>query len=276
MSQTNKNIDIFGRGKRGTRHKMIACEIAYRELCLAAAVSRNIIDLQFMTQGLHDLQSATMCARIQAEVDAVPEGRYQAILLGFGLCNCGLVGLRARGLPLVVPRAHDCITLFLGSKEEYQRRLGANGGTFFLTTGWMERDGDNLESTRDDADNVMRQMGLDKSYEEYAALYGEEYARMIMQTMSGGLEHYERLTHIDMGVAPEIEERVREQSEAEAQKRGWLYERTKGRMDLLLGLVNGTWGAWDEEKYLVVRPGQEIQQAYDEQVVRAVDSRFPS
>ena len=36
-------------------YKVIACEIAFRELCYAAARSRNLIDLEFLTQGYHDI-----------------------------------------------------------------------------------------------------------------------------------------------------------------------------------------------------------------------------
>jgi hypothetical protein len=174
MTQSINDFDLFSRQDRGTKYRLLACEVAYRECCFAAAAARHVIDLHFLSQGLHDLESASMCARIQAEVDATDERRYAAILLGFGLCNCGLVGLRARNLPLVLPRAHDCITLFMGSKEAYQRHFDENKGTFFLTTGWVERDKENLESTREDDSNIMHRMGLDKTYEQYVELYGEE------------------------------------------------------------------------------------------------------
>ena len=36
-------------------YKVIACEIAFRELCYAAARSRNLIDIEFLTQGYHDI-----------------------------------------------------------------------------------------------------------------------------------------------------------------------------------------------------------------------------
>jgi hypothetical protein len=268
MSIINEGLDLFGNIDRGTRHRLIACEVAYRELCLAAAVSKNVIDLLFLTQGLHDLQSASMAARIQAAIDATPEGRYQAILLGFGLCNCGIVGVKARKTPLVLPRAHDCITLFLGSKQAYQKHFDENKGTFYLTTGWVERDKENIENTMDHEDNMLRKMGLDKTFEEYAALYGEEYAKMIMGTLTG-MEHYRKLSHIQMDIASEAESRAQTAGQDHARERGWAFDTLKGRMDLFLALVNGDGGGWDEERFLIVQPGQAIQQAYDERIVRA-------
>ncbi len=94
-------------------YKVIACEIAFRELCYAAAQSRNLIDFEFLTQGYHDIP-ATGRTEIQKRIDAVPAGRYEAIVLGYGLCSNILTGLTTAHTPLVIPRAHDCITFFLG------------------------------------------------------------------------------------------------------------------------------------------------------------------
>jgi hypothetical protein len=59
-----------------------------------------------------------MSARIQESIDRVDPARHEAVLLGYGLCNNGVVGLHAP-VPLVISRAHDCITLLLGSRERY-------------------------------------------------------------------------------------------------------------------------------------------------------------
>lgn len=266
MSQAGENIDIFGRGGRGTRYRLIACEVAYRECCFAAAVSRNIIDLHFLTQGLHDLETASMLERVQKAVDETPAGRYEALLLGYGLCNGGVAGLTARDIPLVLPRAHDCITLFLGSKEAYRKHFDENPGTYYLTTGWVERDQDNLEDTIGREDNMLRKMGLDRTFEEYVEMYGEEHARMIFSTISG-MENYRQFTHIDMALAPEAEKKALEGGREESARRGWEFERVAGRMDLFLDMADGR---WDEEKFLVVQPGQHIEQTNDDSIVRAV------
>ena len=71
---------------------------------------RNIIDLKLVQQGLHDVGEPKMSASLQEELDAVDQAQYDAILLGYGLCNNGIRNLRA-SIPIVVPRAHDCITL---------------------------------------------------------------------------------------------------------------------------------------------------------------------
>ena len=51
--------------------KVIACEIALREICFVAAQTENLIDLEFLTQGLHD-HPLEGRKQIQERIDAVP------------------------------------------------------------------------------------------------------------------------------------------------------------------------------------------------------------
>jgi hypothetical protein len=101
------------------RLRIVACEIFYRELCHLAARSPRKVDVEFLPKGLHDQGGAAMRERLQAAIDATDPGRHDAVALAYGLCNNGLVGLEARGLPLVLMRAHACITAFLGSRDRY-------------------------------------------------------------------------------------------------------------------------------------------------------------
>ena len=117
--------------------KVIACEIAFREISFCAAKSPNIIDTEFLPQGYHDIPK-TGLVEIQKRIDAVPTGKYDGILLGYGLCSNIITGLTTTHTPLVIPRAHDCITLFLGSKERYREFFDAHPGTYYYTSGWLE------------------------------------------------------------------------------------------------------------------------------------------
>ena len=87
------------------RFKLISCEVLFREMCYACAHSPHQVDVEFLPKGLHDLGGKPMAAKIQEVVDRTPEGLYEAILLGYGLCGNGLDGLAARHTPLVLPRA---------------------------------------------------------------------------------------------------------------------------------------------------------------------------
>src|SRR5690349_2498943 len=117
--------------------KLIGCEIAMREVQFAASRSPNLIDVEFLTQGYHD-NPRTGQAEIQKRINAVPAAKYDAILLSYGLCSSILTGLTTSHTKLVIPRAHDCITLFLGSKERYQKCFSESPGTYYFTSGWLE------------------------------------------------------------------------------------------------------------------------------------------
>ena len=160
------------------RLRLISCEIFYREMCHVVARSPHTVDVEFLPKGLHDVSSEEMRARLQAALDRIDNSPYDAVLLGYGLCNNGIAGLRAPLRPLVVPRAHDCITLFLGSAARHAEYSQTHPGVFFETTGWLERGG---------ADGELSQLALGKklgflqTYEELVARYGEDNARYLQQ-----------------------------------------------------------------------------------------------
>jgi hypothetical protein len=245
------------------RLKLIACEIMYRELCTAVARSVNLVDIEFLPKGLHDIGQAGMSSRLAEVLAGVDETRYEAVLLGYGLCSNGLVGLTARSIPLVVPRAHDCITLFLGGKERYLDYFKAHPGVYFKTSGWIER-GVGLHQGDEQATHA--QSALPQSYEDLVARYGEDNAKFLYEELCN-MRHYAGLTSIAMGVEPD--DRFQRQSKDEAEARGWQYEELSGDMRLLQGLLDGP---WDDGRYLVVPPGKRIAASFDHQVIKAVDT----
>jgi len=242
------------------RYKLIACEIFYREICACVARSRHVIDVEFLSQGLHDLPSGTMAGRVQKAVAAARSDRYAGVLLGFALCNNGIVGLGHPDLPLVVPKAHDCIALFLGSRSAYDTVFGENPGTFYKTAGWIERDHANLEDESVPSDSPFSVL---QTFENYVARYGEENALYLMETMLG-LKNYSRMVYIDLpGLAPLPHA---EQTRCEAERLGLQFERKQGDLCWLERLTNGP---WDAEDFLVVQPGERIVAAYDGSILRA-------
>ena len=139
---------------------LIACEIFYREVSAVVARSVNRVDVRFLPKGLHDIGQVKMQQELAEALDDIDETQYDAAVLGYGLCNNGLVGLSARSIPLVVPRAHDCITLFLGGKERYLEYFHNNPGVYFKTTGWIER-GEGLQQFVDDS--IQNENGIGQS-----------------------------------------------------------------------------------------------------------------
>ena len=175
------------------RFKLISCEVLFREMCHACAHSPHQVDVEFLPKGLHDLGGKPMAAKIQEVVDRTPEGVYDAILLGYGLCGNGLDGLTARHTPLVLPRAHDCIALLMGSAERYQAYFDGNPGTYYRSTGWLER-GKGLQQLTHST------MGFDESLEAMIRKYGEDNGRYLYEEMTRYRAQYSKLTFIETGL----------------------------------------------------------------------------
>lgn len=248
--------------------KVIACEIAFREICHVAARSVNLLDLEFVAQGWHDTPRAGG-AEIQRRVDAVPAGRYDALLLGYGLCGNLLAGVSARHTPVVIPRAHDCTTFFLGSKERYQRHCEQHAGAYYYTSGWLEcrqRRGEKGAPAPAGFLPTRAGRGGDTQalFEQWVEKFGAERARYLLETMNTWTRHYTHGVLIDFDFTQPL--RLSECVQQLCAARGWQFQAVAGDLGLLQRWVDGDWDARD---FLIVPPGQRVRPTYDASIVAA-------
>jgi hypothetical protein len=243
------------------RLNLIACEVMQRELCSAVARSRNQVDVKFLPKALHDLGAETMRAELQRLIDETDYTRYEAILIGYALCGMGTVGLSARRLPLVVPRAHDCITLLMGSSDKYLQYFDTNKGVYFRSTGWLERgensDPQTIEHTQ--------KMGIGANLEDLIERFGEDNGRYVYEQLRAYQTSYRQLTFIRTGIEPDgsFEDRARE----EAKERGWQFDVVQGDLGMINHLVDGE---WNPREFLLVQPGEHIEARYDGSIFAAI------
>jgi hypothetical protein len=239
--------------------KLIACNVFFREVCGEAAASPHVFDLDFTEKGEHD-KPDTLRVLLQEKIDAASGcGKaYDAILLAYGLCGNALAGIASRTVRVVVPRAHDCCTIFLGSKERFARYFRDNPSRPFSSAGYLERGTEYVRTSE-----VHKTLGLNKTYEEYAALYGEENARYIMETLTPAREtgKENEIFFIDMPQTAflGLAEKCRKDAEAE----GKTFTRVEGDRRLITGLVRVGDGGWNQDDYLVLEPGEKIVPVYD-------------
>lgn len=242
------------------RLRLVSCEVFYREMCVAIARSPNQVDVSFLPKGLHDIGCVGMLERVQAALNEVDESKYEAILFGYGLCNNGLSGLTARSIPIVVPRAHDCITLFLGSRERYLEYFQNHPGVYFKTTGWIER-GNSADGELNQL-SIQRKTGMDRTYEELVEKYGEDNAKFLYEELCQHARNYGQYTFIEMGVEPN--DSWEKKTIADAKERGWKFEKVKGDMSMIQRLIDGR---WNESEFLVVPPGYRVVAKVNEGII---------
>ncbi len=249
---------------------VIGCDILARPLYLCASRSPHVVDLRLLGRGLH-AEPPDLRARLQAAIDTAPAG-LDAVVLAYGLCGGATAGLEAREIPVVMARAHDCITLFLGGRERYAAEAGGDP-TYWYTADQLERP---YAATR--APGAALSLGagsgaggdtdeaLDALRAEYVERYGEDNADYLLEVMGAWRSHYRRGAFISLGIGDEAaaESVAREQSE----RRGWAFERVAGSLVLLRRLLDGDWN----DDVLVLRPGERVAMSYDDGVVTAVSS----
>jgi hypothetical protein len=238
----------------------LTCEALARSIYAVAAGAPNTVSVRLYRQGLHNTPKL-LRTTLQEQIDTIQPGECDAVLLAYGICGTSTLGLTARHSPLVMPRTHDCIAIYLGSHGRYQQEFDAHPGTYWYSLDYMER----LEPGSTVALGASNIDVMDDVYEEYVEKYGQDNADYLMEVMGEWGKHYERAVYIDMdsGDGAQFEQMARDQAE----RRGWLFERKQGNLRLMRMLVSGD---WPEDEFLVIPPGYTIRQSGREGLIQAV------
>jgi hypothetical protein len=240
------------------RYRLIACSVFTRELCAFVASSPRIVDPEFLELAAHE-QSFRLRALLQEAVDRAEGKGYAAVLLGYGLCGNSLAGVRARSIPLVVPRAHDCCTILLGSRAAFHAEFGEELSASWTSCGYFERSADYMRRSESG-----RSAGFGLSMEEMIEKYGEENAAYLWETLHPPVDdHTRRFIELSETEAIGRSTVVR----ADAERTGREFRLIRGDSRLLKALVDGQ---WNDDEFLVVPPGEAVRPVYDyDRVVEA-------
>ncbi|MFQ5577699.1 MAG: DUF1638 domain-containing protein [Anaerolineae bacterium] len=217
---------------------IIACQVF--QTMIERLLPENLAQqVTFLDYGLHRLPHKLTWS-LQDIIDGIAQPSL--IVLGYGLCGNGLDGLNAGPHTLLIPRADDCITLLLGSRQAYIKEFEAAPGTYYLSKGWLESGSNPLNE-----------------YRKYVEKYGPEDAAWIMDQQ---YQHYERLVLVTHSQSDMDVYRAQAQEVADyCAQWGMRYQEILGSDDYVRQLIEVAADlsrAGDE--FVVIPPGGQVRQ----------------
>lgn len=207
--------------KNSRKIYVIACKVLRPDIQNAAKKAGLDVDFEFLPFGLHNTP-AELTREVQKIIDSVSDlNKYEKIVLGYGICGKGTVNLQSRKIPLVIPQAHDCITLFLGSGALYKEQFEKCPGTYYFTKGWFDEN-PNYE--------VSLRIGL--NIETPGKTYTPDELQVLEEFLAGWQKNYSRAVFVRSSENDD-DESYRKISKNIAQGYGWNYEEFIGSTQLL-------------------------------------------
>lgn len=211
----------------GKKIKFISCEVILDEIKDRVPDGWEVISLE---KRLHE-HSDKLRDKLQKEID--DSKGFDIIFLGYGLCGKSIDGLMSKDSIIIIPKCDDCISMLLGSVEEYKEQFRAEPGTYYLTRGYIG-----------EAEDM-----LTVGFSEIRDKYDEKTWKWIMKEM---LKNYNRLAYINTGNYDPI--KWREMARDEAEKLDLRFEEIKSSGKFFQKIIEGDW----DEGFIKVEPGQKV------------------
>lgn len=238
-------------------YKIIACNIFKKEI--ENLMDRYEVDERviFIEQGLHNTPPK-MKEKLQQVILELEEDReflkkYEGIVLLYGLCGNGTLGLQAKKIKLIIPRAHDCMTLFLGSKERYKNILDNNKGVYWYNHAWI------------DQTPMPSKKQMEISKRDYYEYYDEDNAEYLYELELQGLMQYRYCLLIKSPLVDNEQYRDFIINEV-CHEFNWQYKEETGDNTLIENLVNGI---FNDSEVLILSPREEIGLSLDSNILKS-------
>jgi hypothetical protein len=231
---------------------VISCAVLEPEVRHFLRDNPRVRELEFIPLALHEDP-----ARLQRELQeavrrAEANPAVEAIVLVFGLCGRAVENLRHPRCPIILARAHDCVTLFLGDKDRYAAYVKDNPGTYWYNPGFIR--GKTIAGPDREA----------RLREEFAKKFDPDDVDFLIEQDRAGLAHYNRAAYVSMDL--EDSKPDEEYTRSCAACHNWGFDRVPGNPELLQALLRGD---WDETRFLIVPPNHVVRLTADDTIIRA-------
>ncbi len=215
---------------------VIACEAIKPELEHLRQGYEKEVNTVYLPQNMHRTPHL-LPDLIQEQVDKAAEYASK-IILGYGLCSNGIVGVQAPDQGLVVTKSHDCVALYLGSVEKYKKISMEQPGTYYFTPSWIDGNKDPLGTLEN----------------EYIPRLGRAWAEWGAKEE---LKHYTYFAFINTGVGDV--ERFRERTWENVRYFDKKFQEIPGDQTYFQRIL---FGPYDREYFYLVPPWEKVQQRW--------------
>jgi len=231
----------------------IACGVFRKDLEQIIPTLQDKPQVHYLEGGLH-AEPDLLRRELQNAIDGVPDG-FDRIILLYGVCGKGIVGLKSDRYPMVIPKVHDCISLFLGGSREYRKQFSHKPGTYYISPGWYE------EQVQPRGKVKKNNMHLPKEYidtldkEVLKDRFGQENSDAVSDFFDAWKKNYTRAVFIDTGIGNS--KKYADYARTMAQENNWEYQCLLGSQNLILQCFSEQ-PEQGQDDVLIVPPGHEI------------------
>jgi hypothetical protein len=232
------------------KYLIIACKI-FNKMLTNLKKDLDNIDIIWIEQELHNTPTK-LNSELKKTIENIdPEASYDAIILLYGLCSNGVIGLGSTRFPIIVPKTDDCIGIFLGSQNKYLEYFNSMKGIYWYNSSWIA-----------DA-YTPSQKSLEEKKAEYIEKYGEDNAEFLMEEENNWIKEYENCLFVKEPRFNE-EEEIAYTKEA-AKFFGWNYVEVLGSQKMLKNIISGNW----DDNFLICPINHKIVESFDEHKLKA-------
>ncbi len=209
----------------------IACAVLAIDMKHIAKKLGLDIEYKFLEAGLHS-NPKLLKEKLQAAIDEISAtGLCDRIIIGYGICGKGTIGIQSSCVPLVIPKVHDCVAMFLGGDQAYKREFKKYPGTYYLSAGWCEEKTEPISQRKQWA-----YFGEEKlNFNDLVEKHGKDAAQQTFDFLNSWQKNYQRAAFIETGAksSPKYEKLALEM----ANEYKWKYDKIKGNGALIEKMI---------------------------------------
>ena len=228
---------------------IIACAVLAVDLKHNAEMLGLDVEYRFLEAGLHNTPDL-LREKLQAAIDEVSKTPlYDRIIIGYGICGKGTMGVQSRSIPLAIPRVHDCIALFLGGDAAYKNEFKKYPGTYYLSAGWCEEHTEPISARKQWAWFGDKKLNFD----DLVSSHGKAAAHQTFDFLNSWQKNYQRAAFIETNAKTSLKYEAK--AKEMALEYNWKYEKITGSHVLIQKLLSAESSSPD---ILYVLPGHVI------------------